>query len=153
MWWTGGPFPREFNRNDSTTHPLFSLHRSAATRACCSLMNEPRWPGSIEREENPAPHLLSKLLVCRSLAFLKLRLPFGDLSRLAAEWLNSWVPIYCTLPTLHQVSAWTLWQEHKLPHKKRRIEHGESVWIITTFCSSSPLCWLIRQLPVSFRVT
>lgn len=122
-------------------HPVFSLHRSAVTRGCGSLINDSQWRGGSGGEANPAFHLLSKLLVCRKLTFLKLHPHFGDLSRLAAECLNSWVPIYCTLPTLHWVSVWALWQMHK--HKKRRIQHGGSVSIITTFCSS-PLCWCYR---------
>lgn len=120
-WWSVSPQVQQ--KLHYNFHPVFSLHRSAATRVCCSLMNELQLPGSTEREENPALHLLSKLLVCGRLTFLKPHPDFRDLSRLAAEWLNSWVPIYCTLPTLHQVSAWALWREHK--PKKRRIEHGE----------------------------
>lgn len=137
-WWSVSPQVQQ--KLHYNFHPVFSLHRSAATRVCCSPMNELRLPGSTEREENRALHLLSKLLVCGRLTFLKPHPDFRDLPRLAAEWLNSWVPIYCTLPTLHQVSAWALWWEHK--PKKRRIEHGESMSIITAFCSS--LCWSYR---------
>lgn len=92
-----------------------------------------------------ALHLSSKLLVCGTLTFLTPRPRFGDLPGLAAEPPNSWVTIYCALPVLRRVSAWALWQEHEPPRGKRRIEDGERMSVITTFCSSP--CWLTGQLP------
>lgn len=98
-------------------------------------------------EGNPALHFISKLLVCRRPTSLKLHTRFGDLSRLAAEWLSSWMLICCTLPTLLLVSAGALWEEHKHT-KKNNWAWGKCVHnkhLLLFF--SLPIGALIRQLP------